>query len=94
MPTGEHLRFHIGRFENGPAILPFCISFLGFTPIPTVELDKVLRCYPKMDDAELLSFGFKYGFKLHYGFHTLNLCILLSEKFKIEHFEDLHQQVV
>jgi hypothetical protein len=20
MPTGEHLRFHIGRFENGPAI--------------------------------------------------------------------------
>jgi hypothetical protein len=38
----------------------------GFTPISTVELDKVLRCYPKMDDAELLSFGFKYGFKLHY----------------------------
>jgi hypothetical protein len=31
-----------------------------------MELDKVLRCYPKMDDAELLSFGFKYGFKLHY----------------------------
>jgi hypothetical protein len=35
---------------------------LGFTPISTVELDKVLRCYPKMDDAELLSFEFKYGF--------------------------------
>jgi hypothetical protein len=46
MPTGEHLRFQIGRFENGPAILSFC--------------------YPKIDDAELLSFGFKYGFKLHY----------------------------
>jgi hypothetical protein len=69
MPTGEHLRFHIGRFENGPAILPihrFNVWKLGFTPISTVELDKVLRCYPKMDDAELLSFGFKYGFKLHY----------------------------
>jgi hypothetical protein len=24
------------------------------------------------------------------SFHTLNLCILLSGKFKIEHFEDLH----
>jgi hypothetical protein len=23
MPTGEHLRFHMCRFENGPAILPF-----------------------------------------------------------------------
>jgi hypothetical protein len=31
MPTGEHLRFHIGRFENGPAILPFCISFSIFS---------------------------------------------------------------
>jgi hypothetical protein len=37
-------------------------SFFGTMP----TLDKVLRCYPKMDDAELLSFGFKYGFQLHY----------------------------
>jgi hypothetical protein len=32
----------------------FNVWKLGFTPISTVELDKVLRCYPKMDDAELL----------------------------------------
>ena len=31
MPTGEHLRFQIGRFENGPAILPFCISLSIFS---------------------------------------------------------------
>ena len=31
-----------------------------------MELDKVLRCYPKMDDVELLSFGFNYGFRSHY----------------------------
>jgi hypothetical protein len=66
MPTGEHIRFHIGRFENGPAInfsdksIHRCnVWKLGFTPISTVELDKVLRCYPKMDGAELLSFGFQ-----------------------------------
>jgi hypothetical protein len=28
------------------------------------------------------------------SFHTLNLCIILSENFKIKHFEDLHQQMV
>jgi hypothetical protein len=63
-----------------------------------------------MDDAELLSFGFKYGFKLHYEgskrlIETKNLKSVMqnpltakekieNEIFKIEHFEDLHQQVV
>jgi hypothetical protein len=58
--TCLYLQFKIFQIK----VYRFNVWKLGFTPISTVELDKVLRCYPKMDDAELLSFGFKYGFKL------------------------------
>jgi hypothetical protein len=48
MFTGEHLRFHIGRFENGPAILPFCISFSIFS-VQYSSFDKAISIAKKLD---------------------------------------------
>jgi hypothetical protein len=84
-PVGANLQFSILNFSD-KSIHRFNVWKLGFTPISTVELDKVLRCYPKMNDAELLSFGFKYGFKLHYeGSRRL----IETKKFKISYAKSL-----
>ena len=39
---------------------------LGYSPICTNELDKALQNYPNTEIANLLSEGFRCGFKLHY----------------------------
>lgn len=39
---------------------------LGYSPISTNELDKALQNYPNTEIANLLSEGFRCGFKLHY----------------------------
>ena len=55
---------------------------LGYSPICTNELDKALQNYPNTEIANLLSEGFRCGFKLHYDgsrvpYETKNLEYLL-----------------
>jgi hypothetical protein len=55
---------------------------LGYSPICTNELDKALQNYPNTEIANLLSEGFRCGFKLHYdgsrvSYETKNLKYVL-----------------
>jgi hypothetical protein len=71
---------------------------LWFRFIAKGALGGQLSQQPQIEYGFCYDFNFRKGcFRMNCRYrhvHTLNLCILLSGKFKIEHFEDLHQQVV